>query len=146
MSCEICDSTKNIDVWVVSDPYYGYGHFATLRCKGCGKPNDWRYDSHHEYKPYRDDYFLGTSKKKPLDLGFMMGKMDPYKCYDCNGDIPPSNGEGIYKFQSYSVPTELSKELGNEIYVCRECAIKRYNRNTHSRDWVEKELLQQITK
>ena len=132
MSCSRCCRTSDLSVWVVSDPYYGYGHYPTLRCEGCSRPNDWRYDSHHEYVPYYDDSFLGLTKKGPLVLSSMhIPDNEHWKeyrenlfCYDCKEKIEKEDS-GWYKALEYYVEN-------NRVYVCKPCALERYDNNTHS--------------
>jgi hypothetical protein len=145
MSCDRCGA-PGTTVWVVEDPYYGYGHYPKLRCDACGIPDDWRYDGHHKYHPSYDDHFLGLTKKAPLAMGTLFnGKIH---CYDCRKTFG-GPGECTRHLQVY-LPDELwnrchryygSQFLQMQIEFCEDCANKRYREDRHSSEYVKKEML-----
>lgn len=154
MSCERCGSTRDLEVWVVEDPYYGYGHYPALRCKSCGVPDDWRYDGKHKYNPLIDDYHLGLTKKEPLGFCHRSGGPDPFfideTCQDCKKPIQKDN-KGWAKYLQVYGSDELKKAVNLkygrviEIIFCEPCALKRYAENRHSSEAVGKEILAMAT-
>lgn len=82
MSCHKCYSDATL-VYVVPDPYYGYGHKPKLCCDTC-KPDDIFCDLSHKYVPDYDDYYLGITSKKPADWSYINWKQ---KCYTCKNEI-----------------------------------------------------------
>lgn len=117
-SCQVCFIREASLVYVLPDPYYGYGHFPRLCCDTCKPSTDsthllW-YES-HKYDPERDDYHLGFTTDKPIDWAYHLGDTKAI-CYDCNELIKTfKRGHGsVYESVQEDFPIK-------EIQYCQPC-------------------------
>jgi hypothetical protein len=145
----------------MSDPHYGYGHGAVLRCDQHAPTNPC-YDSHHPYDPDSDDFFLGFAKVH-LDWCALGTTKKPI-CYDCQKEIPPDEstehsdpenlggpkvirygynkiGHGI-RVQHVDVEEngrlEKRSQFKETLYYCREHFIERHRLGKQDVDVIEK--------
>lgn len=113
-ACYICASKPGTDIWVIPDPYYGYGHFAKLCCERCDPTQtDIFYEKKgRKYDPEYDDYFLNLTKEPPLDYAWT-SYTEP--CWDCKQDA------GGFKTGTFYFPDEI----GGDGLLCTSCFRKR---------------------
>lgn len=150
MTCNKCDK-KGTRVWTIPDPYYGYGHAATLFCKDC-KPDNIFMTSFHTYEPNQDDYYLGITKKTPYPWAWC-GGTDPEKhgflCFDCNKLCPVSRGGGfkhmhVYLEEGVEMPEKYrhrSFPSSRAFIVCERCGLVRYEKNRHTKSAVTADVI-----
>lgn len=86
--CQNCKSSKDLNVWVIPDPYYGYGHCPQVICSKCPDPtNIWM--EKHPYEPRSDNRFLGLTECNISRSWVFDGTgKNPYICTDCKKQIP----------------------------------------------------------
>jgi hypothetical protein len=115
--CQKCCS-KATKVWVIEDPYYGYGHFAQLLCNYC-KPGTNFHDSDsftsHSYDPDYDDFHLGYSDKHFDYTSVYFGKTGtPLRlCFQCQKTVIRSGDTKL--------GTKYIENIGRFVTFCTNC-------------------------
>ena len=111
MKCDKCES-GDLWVWLIPDPYYGYGHNPQILCDECDEHNlGVFYEKSHRYKPENDDYYLGKSSRPGPNWAYT--KVSDV-CWDCKQTIYSyKRGFGYYEDRS--------------IYFCKRCYRIRHN-------------------
>lgn len=114
-SCMTCQSQSNLNVWVIPDPYYGYGHSPEVICNNCPKPNNiWM--EKHEYDSRRDDWFLGLTK---CQIKIAWANDMNQVCTSCHKKI--ETYERGHQYQTEASMTARPKEL----WYCLPCFDQR---------------------
>lgn len=116
-TCQMC-SKQGTMVYVIPDPYWGYGHYPKLCCGTCvpDGSNAVFYEG-HKYNPEYDDYHLGFTMDKPLDWMWSFNA-PPTRCNDCRGLITTEKrGHGYV----HETPEDTWPNDGREVYYCQPC-------------------------
>lgn len=136
--CQICRVNKGTLVYVIPDPYWGYGHLPKLCCDQC-KPIGY-YDSSHKYDPEQDDYHLGLSTQKPLAWIWSFNvPIDRNRCYDCRNIIMTAKRGHSYVYENAKDLFAARSNSGHimEIYFCQTCYRARKGINRINLDEIE---------
>ena len=123
-----CQSRSDLFVWVMPDPYYGYGHHACLRCED--HPREFPLWKSHEYDPDFDDAFLGLRKYDLFFHPWLLNHGTIY-CFDltCN-----RKGEPLDTSRKVGYEVEPSDNFtGEKRYFCMECLRKNKGKYLENR-------------
>ena len=121
---------KELSVFVITDPEYGYGSFPKLVCKTCQSSdldipkllgNLW-YDLRSDYRPETDDYFIFNSKKKSIYWCWTNLKAN---CHIC--DLPLGNARRIQEEFIFDDANKMH-HVGTHT-ICERCALHIWESN-----------------
>ena len=114
--CHKC-SNPGTKVFVIPDPYYGYGHDPTLCCNSC-TPDNIFCDQSHNYDPDFDDFHLRFTNKSPIYFLYVFNSHN-IRCHTCKNLITTEKrGSG----HVYNSPQSIDPNLDYfEVYFCQPC-------------------------
>ncbi len=106
--CHNCVSPAT-KVYVIPDPYYGYGYQPSLCCNNC-IPSNIFCDASHQYDPEYDDYYLGFTPNRPISW---MYSSNDQVCINCENIIISGN--------------KVNKVVMIDGYFCEQCFLNYKN-------------------
>lgn len=115
--CSKCDSSNNLFVWYIPDPYNDYPLLPEVICDQCPKPTDIFKDSKARYNPDFHDHVLGLQDYY-VGLAYSFHGPNDVKglCLECDKEVNMSKGYG----RSY-LPDEYRMGDMDTVVYCQDC-------------------------